>query len=93
AAAGLVALADPVKESTPDLVLADLDMPVMDGFELIEALRKDPMTSETPILVISTRGSDEDKARAMAAGADGYIVKLDFDETSFRQLLRRYLDE
>ncbi|HYM61988.1 MAG TPA: response regulator transcription factor [Thermoanaerobaculia bacterium] len=56
----------------PDLVLSDLAMPVADGFELIAAIRK---TSETPIIVLSVRGGDSDKIRALDLGADDFVVK------------------
>lgn len=84
---------DKVRESTPDMVLTDIDMPVMDGLRLIEELRSEPLTRELPIVVLSTRGSPEDKKKAMAAGADGYLVKLRFDEGTFKELLNRFLAE
>jgi two-component system KDP operon response regulator KdpE len=59
-------------EREPDLVLTDLAMPVVDGFELIARLRK---AGKTPILVLSVRGGDEDKIRALDLGADDYVVK------------------
>ena len=55
-----------------DLVLTDLAMPVADGFELIARLRK---AGRTPILVLSVRGGDADKIRALDLGADDYVVK------------------
>ena len=56
----------------PDLVLSDLAMPRADGFALIERIRA---TSETPILVLSVRGGDVDKVRALDLGADDFVVK------------------
>lgn len=56
----------------PDLVLSDLAMPRADGFTLIERIRA---TSETPILVLSVRGGDMDKVRALDLGADDFVVK------------------
>lgn len=56
----------------PDLVLSDLAMPRADGFELIRDIRA---TSETPILVLSVRGGEADKVRALDLGADDYVVK------------------
>jgi two-component system KDP operon response regulator KdpE len=55
-----------------DLVLTDLAMPVADGFELIARVRKG---GRTPILVLSVRGGDADKIRALDLGADDYVVK------------------
>jgi two-component system KDP operon response regulator KdpE len=56
----------------PDLILTDLAMPVADGFELIASVRK---TSDTPIIVLSVRGSDSEKIRALDIGADDFVVK------------------
>jgi len=56
----------------PDLVLSDLAMPRADGFELIRRIRA---TSETPIVVLSVRGGDVDKVRALDLGADDFVVK------------------
>ena len=56
----------------PDLVLSDLSMPRSDGFELISAIRA---TSQTPILVLSVRGNDADKIRALDLGADDFVTK------------------
>lgn len=56
----------------PDLVLTDLAMPVSDGFALIHHIRT---TAETPIVVLSVRGGDADKVRALDLGADDFVVK------------------
>ena len=56
----------------PDLVLTDLAMPRSDGFELISAVRS---TSRVPIIVLSVRGSDADKVRALDLGADDFVTK------------------
>lgn len=56
----------------PDLLLTDLAMPRADGFELIAAVRR---FSQTPILVLSVRGADSDKVRALDLGADDFVTK------------------
>jgi len=56
----------------PDLILTDLAMPVMDGFDLIAKVRRQ---QKVPIIVLSVRGSDSDKIRALDLGADDYVVK------------------
>lgn len=56
----------------PDLVLTDLAMPVMDGFALITELRK---SSTTPIVVLSVRGGESDRVRALDLGADDFVAK------------------
>jgi two-component system chemotaxis response regulator CheY len=58
-----------------NLVMTDLNMPYMDGIELTRSIRNDPDLAETPILMVTTEADEEEKAKAMEAGADGYLVK------------------
>ena len=58
-----------------DAVITDLNMPNMNGFELIRALRARPVYKFTPILMLTTEGDDSKKAEGKAAGATGWIVK------------------
>jgi two-component system, chemotaxis family, chemotaxis protein CheY len=60
---------------TPDAIVTDINMPRMDGYELIGAVRRDPRLRATPILVLSTEYTAEKKMRARDAGATGWIVK------------------
>jgi len=60
----------------PDLVLMDIQMPVMDGFEAVRLLREEPRTARTPIIVVTAAARDTaDIARGFGLGADDYIVK------------------
>ncbi len=59
----------------PDLILMDLRMPRMDGFEAIKELRKDPTTEEIPVIAISAWASAKHKERAMEAGANEHFTK------------------
>ncbi|MDP9797090.1 signal transduction histidine kinase/CheY-like chemotaxis protein [Catenuloplanes nepalensis] len=58
-----------------DLVLTDVMMPRMDGYALVEALRKDQRTSGVPVIILSARAGDEASVEGLAAGADDYLVK------------------
>ncbi|MBX7192574.1 MAG: response regulator [Sandaracinaceae bacterium] len=58
-----------------DLILTDINMPVMDGLKLVKRIRADAQHAATPIVVITTEGSTEDRQRAMALGANAYITK------------------
>jgi two-component system chemotaxis response regulator CheY len=58
-----------------DLILTDINMPVMDGLKLVKRIRADAQHAGTPIVVITTEGSTEDRQRAMALGANAYITK------------------
>jgi diguanylate cyclase (GGDEF)-like protein len=63
------------QERSPDLVLADVMMPSMDGFELARRLRQDPRTAAVSIIMLTARGLSADKLEGFAIGADDYIVK------------------
>ena len=63
------------RETRPDLVLSDIMMPGLDGFELVRALRHDPKTRGTPVLLLSARAGEESRIEGLAAGADDYLVK------------------
>jgi len=72
-----------------DLIVTDLDMPVMDGFGLIEAVRRED--TRVPIAVFTTRGTEEDRVRADALGADAFLVKTEFRERQLHDLVGRTL--
>lgn len=58
-----------------DLILTDINMPVMDGLKLVSLVRNDANYRTTPIVVITTEGAQEDRERALALGANDYITK------------------
>lgn len=58
-----------------DLVVTDLNMPVMDGLKLIRHVRGDPRHETTPVMIITTESAPNDRDRAMALGANAYIEK------------------
>ena len=66
---------DAVAAQKPDLILLDLMMPGIDGFEVIRRLRKDPETASIRIVILSALNSNEDIVRGFNLGADDYIVK------------------
>jgi PAS domain S-box-containing protein len=84
AADGAAALAA-ARERSPDLVLADVMMPELDGFGLVRELRADPRTRTVPVVLLSARAGEESRVGGFAAGADDYLVK----PFSARELLAR----
>ena len=58
-----------------DIIITDINMPVMDGLKLVSLIRKDQTHKEVPIVIITTEGAMEDKQRALALGANAYITK------------------
>jgi signal transduction histidine kinase len=71
---GKVALGS-ARASVPDLVVSDVMMPGLDGFELLRELRADPATSTVPVILLSARAGDEAVAEGLGVGADDYVVK------------------
>lgn len=67
-------------EADYDLIVSDVEMPGMTGFELTAAIRRNERTKGTPVIIVSSLASDEDKRMGLKAGAQAYIVKGNFDQ-------------
>ena len=80
---------DRFQDAGADLIVTDLDMPVMDGFGLIEAVRA--QDRRVPIAVFTTRGTPEDRARATDLGANAFLVKTEFRERQLHDLVGQYV--
>ncbi|TNH31094.1 response regulator [Micromonospora orduensis] len=66
---------DAIRHDPPDVVLTDVMMPVLDGFDLVRQLRADPATRTLPVLVLSARAGEEASVAGLSLGADDYLVK------------------
>ena len=75
-------------EVLPDVVITDINMPNMDGYGVIDAIRRGDLENDVPILVLTTESGEKLKARARAAGATGWIVKP-FDDAALISVVRR----
>jgi len=64
-----------VKNQVPDLVLCDLQMPAMDGYELARTFRQDPRLAQLPLVAVTASAMKVDREKVMAAGFSGYIIK------------------
>jgi chemotaxis protein histidine kinase CheA/CheY-like chemotaxis protein len=71
------------------LVLTDVEMPVLDGFGLLLALRDDPRFGALPVVIVSSRGSEDDRRRGAEAGADAYVDKGEFDQRTLLEIVER----
>jgi len=80
-----------VQASLPDLVLADVMLPAMDGFELLRQLRGSPRTARVPVILLSARAGGEATLEGLAAGADDYLVKP-FSAQELLARLRTHLE-
>ena len=66
------------RQEKPDLILLDLILPGMDGFEILEKLKEDTETSSIPVIILSNLGQREDIERGFDLGADDYLIKAHF---------------
>ncbi len=73
------------------LFIVDVEMPGMNGFEFVQALRADPTLRDIPAILVTSRDSPEDRRRSEAAGVQAYIVKGEFDQGIFLNTIRRLL--
>jgi len=74
-----------------DLLVTDVEMPEMNGFELTEAVRRDPRFAALPIVIITSLDRESERRRGLAAGAQAYLVKNAFDQTALLETLERLL--
>lgn len=75
----------------PDLIVTDIVMPRMDGFELTQQLKSDPRTSHLPVILVTSLESAEDKQRGIAVQADAYIVKSSFDQANLLETIEQLI--
>ncbi|QWR76166.1 hybrid sensor histidine kinase/response regulator [Candidatus Magnetomonas plexicatena] len=71
-----------------DVVITDVEMPRLDGFALTQTLRKDVNYAATPIIIVTSREKEVDRQRGIAVGADAYIVKGTFEQTTLLETIR-----
>lgn len=81
-----------VKTKHYDLVCTDLNMPVMDGFLLIENIKKNDELAKIPVIVISSKADEEDKKRALDLGASGYIIKNSFNNHNLLEAVNELIE-
>jgi two-component system sensor histidine kinase and response regulator WspE len=77
-----------VRSGNYDLVVTDVDMPRMDGIELVSLIRRDPKLNRLPVIIVSYKDREEDRNRGLEAGADYYLTKGSFQNDTFVQAVR-----
>ena len=63
------------REENPDLILMDMQLPVLSGFDAVRALKADPQTRHIPVIAVTALAMKGDRERVLDAGADGYVSK------------------
>jgi CheY-like chemotaxis protein len=81
-----------VRADRPDLVICDLQLPIMDGFSVVRALKSDPALARIPVIAVTALSMPGDQEKTMAAGFDGYLSKP-IEPESFVRLIEAYLAE
>jgi two-component system chemotaxis sensor kinase CheA len=76
-------------DSDVAMVVTDLQMPEMDGFELLRTIRQDEAHGSLPVAIVSSKGSEEDRRRGAEEGADAYIVKKEFNQQALLETVSR----
>jgi two-component system, chemotaxis family, sensor kinase CheA len=79
-----------ILQSEPDLLVSDVEMPRMNGFDLLAEVRR--RTQRLPVVMLSTRGSVDDRKRATRLGANAYLVKTEFHSESLLEVVRRFVN-
>jgi chemotaxis protein histidine kinase CheA len=79
-----------IEASEPDLVLSDVEMPDVDGFEMLRQIRT--RSQRLPVVMLTTRGSVEDRKRASSLGANAYLIKSEFEGGALVEVIQRFLD-
>ncbi len=81
---------DAIAEEKPDLVLLDIMLPEIDGFEVCQTIKEDPETKDIPVIMLTAKKSREDMARGEKVGADWYITKP-FKSVMVIETIQRFL--
>jgi len=75
-----------------DLVVADVEMPRMDGFEMTARLRREERFRDLPVIIVTVRESEEDRRRGIDVGANAYIGKSTFAQDNLLATVKRFVD-
>jgi two-component system chemotaxis sensor kinase CheA len=86
---GEEALAVLVSSGLPDLIVSDVNMPRLDGFELTKRVKQDKRHADIPVILVTSLDSPADKARGIEVGADAYIVKSKFDQGNLLEIVEQ----
>jgi chemotaxis protein histidine kinase CheA len=78
-----------LKDDPADLVVSDVEMPGMDGFALTRTIRRTRGWEQVPVIIMTSRGSEDDQRAGLEAGASAYLLKTEFDQNQLVETVRR----
>ncbi len=87
---GAVAL-ELAKEEKPDIIMLDIILPQLDGFTVLEELKKNAATKSIPVIMLTNLGTTEDKLKGEQLGAADYLVKANFTPAQISQKIKEHL--
>lgn len=82
-----------LSEATPDLILLDLMMPIMDGYKVLQVVKTNPKLAKIPVMVFSAKGQPEEVEKALNLGASGYIVKATTKPNEVIEKIRSIMEQ
>ena len=80
-----------IRSRAPDLIVSDVSMPRMDGFQLLEKVKSSKETAGIPVILVTSLETREEQERGLALGADAYIIKRKFDQRELLATIRQIL--
>ncbi len=78
------------EKEKPDLIILDITMPIMDGFEVLRRLQSNAKTKDTPVIMLTCKGESKAIFRAQGLGAADYVIKP-FDSSELLKIIKRYI--
>lgn len=81
-----------IKEESPQLILLDLVLPGLDGFEVLRQVKQDPKTSKIPVIILSNLGQQEEVEKGIKLGAEDYLIKAHFTPDEIIEKVTKYLE-
>lgn len=81
------------RELKPNLILLDLIMPKMDGFQVLEVLKTDAQLKDIPVVILTNLGDEESIRRAIKLGANSFMVKANFEPEQVKEKVEEYLKQ
>jgi two-component system chemotaxis sensor kinase CheA len=80
-----------LRSEPADIVVSDIEMPHLNGFELVQSMKQDKALAEIPVVLVTSRDDPADKERGLLLGADAYVVKQRFDQDELLRTIRQII--